>query len=47
MSRIQIVEDDQKLQKMIEEGLRRYGLTPLAVTDFSRVRDEFVAAKLN
>ncbi len=45
MSRILIVEDDQKLRKMIEGGLRRYGLTPIAVADFSRVRDEFVAAE--
>ncbi len=42
-TRILIVEDDFKLRRMIEDGLRRYGLTPLTVTDFSRVRDEFLA----
>ncbi len=43
--RILIVEDDAKLRKMIADGLRRYGLAPLAVLDFARVRDEFLAQK--
>lgn len=42
--RIMIVEDDHKIGEILAEELQRFGYTTVAVQDFARIKEEFLAA---
>ncbi len=43
MFKIMIVEDDQTIATLIAQALRKWQLSAVKVTDFSKVYDQFVA----
>lgn len=42
---IMLVEDDPKIAEILAEDLERYGYTVSRASDFSRVKDEFIAQR--
>lgn len=43
--RIMIVEDDQKIAKILAQELERYGMVALIVEDFTRVKEAFCSSQ--